>query len=343
MLKPIALTEFLSCHTNIKHEHEIKGIYFSRNSSHFVIFINRFYLITEIDLIRNQNEFKQADSRNLEFDDLLAEPTFEILQSKWIKTLVMEPNFNACTFLAISKDFVFDVVFNLSAPYKPIRLKQINEGSNEFDCEFNLINFGENVYCFQETIYHLKLDNKKKTEPNKIAHIFASGQPKLFENEKLKFIFPYKTNQIAFMTDNRTLLLDYYSFKVDEPNKSLSFNLSKKIESYDNNLFNLLKKIKITPIETRGDSKRKKYTTRPTATNKIKTTTTKIKTTTTKIKTTATTTTTKTKTDEETTPIYVYLIIGLIILAFLIIIIQFLVFNVFIDDHQLALQYNHNP
>ena len=180
-MKPIALTEFLSCHTNIKHEHEIKGIYFGRNFNYSVIFINRFYLITQIDLIKNQIEFELVNSRNLEFDDLLAEPTFEILQSKWIKTLVTGPNFNASTFLAISKDFVFDVSFDSSKHFEPFRLKKINEVSYKFNCEFNLINFGENFYCFQETIYRFiinpekKLDNKKKAEPNKIAHIFKSN------------------------------------------------------------------------------------------------------------------------------------------------------------------------
>ena len=109
------------------------------------------------------------------------------------------------------------------------------------------------------------------------------------------------------MTENRTLLLNYHSFKVNESDKSLSYNLDlgNGIKSYDNNLFNLLKKIKITPlIQNRSDRERKSYTK-------------------------TTTTTPKTKTDEETTPIYVYLIIGLIILTIIIIIIQFLLFNIF--------------
>ena len=209
--------EFFSCHTPFSSERQLKGIYFSNQT--FFIFIKRFYLQIEDDLVSNQfslaDDYYRRNAKNFKLDQSHYKTVlFEYYQSKWTKTLssssVFCPSHIVC--------FQLNTDSNKNLLIKDLKSNYLISG-----CLEQTLVFDKHVYCFlEDTYFHLgKEDDKQyKVAENQysIESIFQSSIVK-WEDQKLKFTLNYKDNKFILMTITHIFVFEYDKFKSEMPDQ----------------------------------------------------------------------------------------------------------------------------
>lgn len=207
---------FQSCHVPYDDYSQLKGIYFSNDT--FYIFISRFYLRIETDLVQTgfnlTNDLYNENSLNLRFEnnDIYKTIKYENLNRRWVKTFGAESYF-------VTSDVDH---FKLIATKTELVIEKTNINDETIKkCikqTFYIVETKDN-YCFEETEFTHQMSNKKFL----IKDIFKlNGSIEWTENQKLKFIFNYKEDKVVFLTATDLFVFTYQNFKVNS-NKELTY------------------------------------------------------------------------------------------------------------------------
>lgn len=207
----IAMDELLNCHRKFRDPREVKGIFYEKESDFFYIFINRFFLKIEEDLVRTGfriDDRHYAKAYDLKFS---SNYEFEIARTKWVKTLKQK------SYLVTNKRNVFEL--NHDSMVK--NYFTADEGYNQIEkCAHQTLNIGKHVFCFDKQYYHYFMTNGDLVNSStyrparfKISNIFQDSSIHYRDDEELNFIFNYNQDKfVIMMTKTRLFVIDYSKF-----------------------------------------------------------------------------------------------------------------------------------
>lgn len=237
--------ELFSCHKKFTDLRQIKGIYHSPfNRNFFFIFVKRFYLKIEDDLVLNgfnlQDDVYEKNAHNLVFEstDIVK---YENLQKKWVK--VIKQN----SYLIPNNDaFLIKEDKNLNLEFESVEASSIQNClgstllvSRWLDNEFRQ-NQTNHLFCFNEETYSDFKNIKNRSEHHSIKSIFnRSFIEEWSDEERLLFIFYDKLDQIVFFsTDHLFVITDNNIELNDKGQITISLiNLKENLKIIKNCLF----------------------------------------------------------------------------------------------------------
>lgn len=227
----IRFSELLNCHTKVQKERELKGIYQNSKSQYFYIFINRFYLKIQKDLVASQFYLTESDyliyGRDLKYGSEVSENAIEFghFNNKWIFAL------NDKVYLK-PLQFIFELSFD---KLQNVALKKVD--TNELgDCRSQTLVIEKQIYCFDRQDYYL-IDQSKKPAQYLLNTIFNDKLIDFKEGSELVLIFKYKEDQIVFMSSKSLFVFKYKYFTVNSTNNKI--NYQKKVK--DSTTYYILK------------------------------------------------------------------------------------------------------
>ena len=216
-----SLDELLSCHTRATNARQFKGIYFDRATEKFYVFINRFYLKLDRDLV--STFFMLTDltyarhAQELEYGGLKEFAVFSDQMNSWVK------NYPNKSYLMPSSA-IFEV-----EPAKTGKLTVKSSQDPVVACQYNILVFEKRYsFCFEPVYYYFLQDlggavqplNKERFKIQSIFHNFSlidlSGQ-------SIKFTFNYKGYKFVMMTSQFVYVFDYRDFEVLKLNMTIRF------------------------------------------------------------------------------------------------------------------------
>lgn len=200
--------ELFGCHSPFTNERQVKGIFYDSTSQLFFVFIKRFYLRVDYDLLldrfRLQNGVYQSDLYNLEFESEQIEESvrFELISRRWV--LASDRNY-----------FVpFEHMFEIAVEEKSLKLKKIEADHRLTTCRGQtlLVN-KQHVYCFEVYEYrYLNALANKSISKFTISSIFSETEVNL--NGPLLLIFNY-LDRVVFLSQSNFCVLRYENFKTE--------------------------------------------------------------------------------------------------------------------------------
>ena len=230
----IRLEELLGCRVPIKHQREIKGVfYFSFvTQPKFYVFINSFYLTISDDLVEtgfNLNDSSvYAKARYPQFDDHKGMQQIEFVEKltfKYIKTLKDRTllSYFSVTSFDLNLEMRAENDSQLTAKHERPRLVQ--------RCVQNTLQIDQSIYClnaknyaflaklehFEDDAYVRKHLNSSEFEMNwkSIASIFQASKIEYDETQVLQLVFNYKDNMFVLMTSTDLFAINYDLLYVD--------------------------------------------------------------------------------------------------------------------------------
>lgn len=210
---------FFSCFVPFTDEQQIKGIFY--DSKLFFIFVNRFYLRIENDLLLNEFRLQNVDYKTNAFelkyenDEIYSTIKFELLKSKWIKTY---PKFSF--FVPNDKD---QFKISLDENRKLVLKKETKESNDLKNCLLQTLVIDKNLYCFSHKSYF----DRSFLNKFKILNIFKNSfLEQIYKNQKLLFIFNYEHNQVVFLTETNLFLFKYDNFQIGTKKEIIFSNLT---------------------------------------------------------------------------------------------------------------------
>lgn len=227
---PITMDELLSCHTWDAKEirGEARGIFYERKSKVFYIFIKRFYLRYDKDMVKggfflgnyDTDQFYFKEERY--FGERAHDVKFEsgVTNVKWDlgRARMYVKNFADSTYLtpAIS-NFAITADQKGALAFKRIADGAIDELSNIRYCFRQTLEVDGHIYCFDEKHYRLIHKPGKKLEPRKIARTMIGSifdtAPFDWEDWPVKFIFNYKEDLVVFLSYKVQFVFTYRNFR----------------------------------------------------------------------------------------------------------------------------------
>lgn len=238
--------DLFSCHSKIKNEKQVKGIFYESVRRIFYIFVKRYYLIVDYDIVRN--EFKINDSvysKNL-FDlkfineEYLEKTAFENLETKWVK---------AGDFF-YPRLIPYDETFFVYSHYHKftIYLKSYEDLKNQYkkwvNCTGHIEYISEKYFCFTELTYRLLDESDEFESINNIHEIFDEYHDGLFDkDDRILFIFKYEDEnqeeyKKVFMTHKKLFIFSSHKFHINSDLKIYYKDVTKdSIIIYRNCLF----------------------------------------------------------------------------------------------------------
>lgn len=209
--------ELFSCHCPFKLDRELKGIYFNPRSKVFYVFIRRFYLKFDEDLVYRgfyiePTRYLTAKNINFESEELYRSVEFEIINRKWVKT------FQDQSFFIPNKQ-TFEIGTDTN---NDIKLKLVEHNYRlRFCMDQTLVVERVHVYCFKSDRYFYwykfgNYDYDPLGSNYTIESIFHDTAVKWPAGEKLLFIFSYQLDRVVFMTRTQLFVFRYSSFRKEE-------------------------------------------------------------------------------------------------------------------------------
>lgn len=202
--------------TPFTNEQQIKGIFYDKVSKLFFIFIKRFYLKLEIDLISSQFYFDdklyETNAHYLEFenDQIYGKVKFENLKTKWIQNYLNE------AFFIPSSESSFKLEINLD---QNLLIKDQIVSNEIKNCKKQIFLIHDSLYCFDDNFYSFGTNQKFLT------HTIFEDSPVIFNSEQnVHFIFNYLDNQTVFLTNTFLYIFDKNDFKINNSNKEITFS-----------------------------------------------------------------------------------------------------------------------
>ena len=215
--------EIFSCHKPFHSERELKGIYYDLKAKVFFVFVRRFYLKIEDDLVYqgfyiDPLRYRKAKSIHFESEQLYQSVGFEIINRKWVKA------FQTST-LFIPSNHTFEVGVDENSDLK---LRMIEHNQHLRQClDQTLVVEQKHVYCFKDERYffwydfgNYDYDENGRNYP--IESIFQDTAVKWPAGQRLLFIFNYQADRVVFMTRTHLFVFRYSSFRQEE-NERIAF------------------------------------------------------------------------------------------------------------------------
>ena len=218
----------LSCHTWDSNEMPVdaRGVYYDRASKAFFVFIKRFYLRYERDLVmdgfylrryemddlylRKEQYFEQAEDIKFEAD---------VSNVKWdLGPRMYVKNFAERSYLTPAYlNFAIATGKSGKLTFKRLEDGAVVELATIRFCFRQTFELDRHVFCFDEEAYRLihKPDvtlEPRKISRTKIARIFDTA-PFEWKDWPIKFIFNYKENLIVFMSFKFLFVFSYKNFQ----------------------------------------------------------------------------------------------------------------------------------
>ena len=226
--------DLLSCHTPWTDQRQLKGVVYNKKSKIFYVFVKRFYLKIQNELVQNGFELDQDDYEknaydliypdDATYDDLL----FDMTLAKFVKNLP-EKTYYMANWGIYELDFDDQDMVRINKPREKEIKDQTSEAYFIHECSGQIVVIEKvYAYCFRGTkyvYYHLIGKTYKwEAERKKFAtyKIFEDLKIGYFSNQSLEFTFNYGENQIAFLTDTDLWLFKYEGFR-REPDYSLIY------------------------------------------------------------------------------------------------------------------------
>ena len=198
----------------------------------------------EEDLISSKfnlnDDFYETNAFNFEFenDQLYARIKFAE-DTKWIKNIKRKAYLltNVKSYfelINLDEDFMIKELDNSSANYGLIHHLALQ-------CKGQSLAIKNDVFCFTEDVYYhmggLGELSFFKSEQHSIESIFKNSSIN-WNNNKLKFIFNYKDNNVVFMTLTYLFIFEIEDFKIkDEIDKSIVYRFNDQIIKLRNCFF----------------------------------------------------------------------------------------------------------
>lgn len=215
--------ELFSCHTPFSSERELKGIYYDQATKVFFVFVKRFYLKFEEDLIYHgfyidPRRYRKAKNIHFESEKLYRSVEFEIINRKWVKA------FELNSYL-IPNSQTFEIGTDENSDLK---LKEVKHNSLLRLClDQTLVVEKKHVYCFKNELYFYwydfgNFDYDREGRNYTIESIFEGSVVKWTAGQRLLFIFNYQVDRVVFMTRTHLFVFRYSSFRREE-NQRITF------------------------------------------------------------------------------------------------------------------------
>lgn len=219
-----SLDELFSCHTRARKPREFKGVFFDRITGKFYIFIRRFYLQLDNDLV--SRSFRLADSayaknaHELEYDgeQLKEFAEFSDQANVWVKNYLQQSYL-----MPASKLFEIEPTPTNGLAIRRSQLSVVT-------CSANILVFeGQYSYCFENDKYYFLEDIygiQQWTPPKErfeIESIFSDFSLIHWNGQSVRFTFNYKDSQFVMMTASFLYVFDYRDFEVLQPNATIRF------------------------------------------------------------------------------------------------------------------------
>lgn len=221
--------DMLSCHTPWTDRRQLKGVYYHKRSKIFYVFVKRFYLKIQDELVQNSFELDNSVYATnaydivYENDEMYDKMRFDMMSTKFIKHFPTEVYY-----------MPYWYIYGMSLDDQDlVKIKQLI-GKDAYRMKFHecpdliLVVNKVFVYCFQSSRYiflyemdklHTQMEDKKRFFTHKIFEDLNIGY---FSNQSLEFTFNYGVNQVAFLTTTDLWLFEYDGFN-REPDDSLTY------------------------------------------------------------------------------------------------------------------------
>ena len=209
----LSLASLLSCSQKIADLQQIKGIFFGATVARFYIFIDRFYLTIDEDIVNERFEIKDkyyANASDLQFADRAAVHTIEYLQSdvRWTNAIGDEIYFSFLERIFIPQFDELDV-----------ELVELTETSrktewitNCFGQTLRIVNY---VYCFRDAYYYLlgsldsnETDTNTNASHHQIIDMFHNVDVQYDSESSLEFLFDYGDHMFVMVTKNDLFVIN---------------------------------------------------------------------------------------------------------------------------------------
>ena len=224
-LSSTKIGQFLNCPRPFTDFSQLKGIYFHLLNRKFYLFIDRFYLRINENLMQsgfllNTSHYQTASWLPVESG------FFESTFSKWIKLYNDQSYFLA-----------YKQAYTVNAELDDLAFEKLNNYSitlQLFYCKGQTLTIGEHSFCFDKRVYRYidPNDNHYMKYANyyEIDDLFIDTGLR-FENQTLELIFNYQDRWsdtvLVLMTQTDLILIDYRLIEVDKERK-LFLNFTKR-------------------------------------------------------------------------------------------------------------------
>lgn len=203
--------ELFSCHVKLRNERELKGVFYDSKNGLFFIFINRFYLKIQNDLIQSNYYLNDDDYNRNAFDlkfnneQIEEQVQFEYLNSKWLYAFEDQTYFRP-----------FNQIFELKTNQNSdLIIEQSNFDRLNKNCFKQTFVIQKMLYCFDRFDYYL-IQKDHLIKLDSVKSIFRTTKYSIYE---LRLIFNYDLNRIVFATSSELFILRYNQFKIESNNK----------------------------------------------------------------------------------------------------------------------------